>query len=228
MAGLSARFEAILQLVQPCALLADVCSDHGLVPIAAVQRGLAAHAIAADLREAPLRVARQNIAAFGVAERVTIVQGDGLVPLAGRGVDAVVMAGVSAGLMVRLCEAAPAVLAAVRQLVVQPNSDAPALRAWARVHGWHLRDERMVEVGGRFFVVCALVPGAGEDPAYAVSGWTPTALTTIGPRLIARRDPVARRWCAVQVERLAGLVGGAPGLAPELAMWHAACLGLAT
>ena len=228
MAGLSARFEAILQLVQPCALLADVCSDHGLVPIAAVQRGLAAHAIAADLREAPLRAALQNITAFGVAERVTIVQGDGLVPLAGRGVDAVVMAGVSASLMVRLCAAAPEVLADVGQLVVQPNSDAPALRAWARAHGWHLRDERMVEVGGRFFVVCALVPGVGDDPAYTLPGWPATALTTIGPRLIARRDPVARRWCAAQVARLAGLVGGARRLAPELAMWHAACHGLAT
>ena len=228
MAGLSARFEAILQLVQPCALLADVCSDHGLVPIAAVQRGLAAHAIAADLREAPLRAALQNITAFGVAERVTIVQGDGLVPLAGRGIDAVVLAGVSASLMVRLCAAAPEVLADVGQLVVQPNSDAPALRAWARAHGWHLRDERMVEVGGRFFVVCALVPGVGDDPAYTLPGWPAIALTTIGPRLIARRDPVARRWCAAQVARLAGLVGGARRLAPELAMWHAACHGLAT
>jgi tRNA (adenine22-N1)-methyltransferase len=228
MAQLSGRLEAILQLVQPCALLADVCSDHGLVPIAAVQRELAARAIAADLREAPLRLARQNIAAFGVADRVSLVQGDGLAPLAGRGVDAVVMAGVSARLMMRLCEAAPAVLAGVRQLVVQPNSDAPALRAWARVHGWHLRDERMVDVGGRFFVVCALEPGVGEDPAYALPGWPPTALTSIGPWLIARRDPVARRWCAAQHARLAGLVGAAPQLGPALAMWHAACAGLAT
>lgn len=224
MPPLSARLEAIVQLLRPCHVLADVGTDHGLVPVAAVLRGVAAHAIAADLREAPLVGARRTIERARVADRVSIVQGDGLLPLEGRAVDAVVMAGVSGQLMVRLCSTAPQVLASVEQLVLQPNSDAPVVRAWARGHGWHLRDERMVEAGGRFFIVCAFRRGAGPDPAYAVAGWTDAALAWIGPLLLARKDPVARRWCTEQRDRLRGLVReDVPALAAELATWQAAC-----
>ena len=53
MTPLSVRLEAVLQLLRPCAVLADVGTDHGLLPVAAVQRGLAERAIAADLRGGP-------------------------------------------------------------------------------------------------------------------------------------------------------------------------------
>ncbi|MDB4960536.1 MAG: tRNA ((1))-methyltransferase [Myxococcales bacterium] len=224
MSRLSSRLEAVVQLLQPCRTLADVGTDHGLVPVAAVLRTIAAHAIAADLREAPLRLARHNISRARVADRVTIVQGDGLRALEGRAVDAVTIAGVSGQLIVRLFDAAPHVLASVEQLVVQPNNDAPVVRAWARGHGWHLRDERMVEEGGRFFIVCAFAKGAGTDPAYAVDGWSTAPLESVGPLLLVRKDPIALRWCTAQRDRVHALVAdGVTSLAHELAIWQAAC-----
>lgn len=229
MRELSARLEAIVQSVRPCELLADIGTDHGLVPIAAVQRGVAERAIASDLRAAPLRVARRNIERARLEARVTIAQGDGLAGLVGRGVDAVVLAGMSGELQVRLCRETPAVLATAAQLVLQPNSDAHTVRTWARGAGWHLRDERMAEVGGRCFVVCAFAKGAGPDPAYAMAGWTEAALDRVGPLLLARKDAVARRWCLAQRDRLRDLIrDGAPALHSELAAWQAACDHLAT
>lgn len=224
MISLSARLDAILGMLAPCRLLADVCSDHGQLPVVAVARGVAASAIAADLRAAPLRGAARTIERARVGERVGVLQGDGIRALAGRPVDAVTMAGVSGQLMVRLCEEGAEVLAGVEQLVVQPNSDAADVRAWARRQGWHLREEQMVAENGRFFVICAFVHGAGPDPAYALGGWTPEDLVRLGPRLIARRDVVARRWCEGQRDRLRALVeGGAAGLGPERDRWQAAC-----
>ena len=224
MKTLSTRLDAILSLLAPCRLVADVGTDHGLLPIAAVTRGIAERAIAADLRAAPLRSAARNLAAAGVSARVTVMQGDGILAVAAYPVDAVVMAGVSGALMVRLCGAAIDVLATVGQLVVQPNSDAPLIRAWAREHGWHLTGERMVEDGGRFFVVCAFVRGTATDPAYVVPGWSEADLTVIGPLLLTRKDDVARRWYRSQRDRIHGLVrSGAPGLDAELDRWQAAC-----
>jgi tRNA A22 N-methylase len=221
---LSARLDAILTLLAPCRLLADVGTDHGLLPIAAVTRGFAERAIAADLRAAPLRSARRNIEAARVSARITVVEGDGILALAPYPVDAVVTAGVSGALMVRLCSAAPGVLARAEQLVVQPNSDAHLIRTWARERGWHLTGERMVEEGGRFFVACAFVKGMGSDPAYAVAGWGEADLAVVGPLLLAREDDVARRFFHRQRERIQLLVRrGAPALGAELALWEAAC-----
>lgn len=226
MTPLSARLEAVLGLLLPCRVLADVCSDHGLVPIAAVERSIAQHAIAADLREAPLEVARQNIASAGLQERVTRVRGDGLGPLRDHAVDAVMMAGVSGTLMLRLCDAAPEVLAGVQQLIVQPNKDTPEVRSWALDHGWHLRDENMVQIRGRFFISCAFVKASGPDPAYALpelSAFSVAALCNVGPRLLARRDAVALRWCDEQCARLQHFVDkGVRTLEDELRAWQAA------
>jgi tRNA (adenine22-N1)-methyltransferase len=224
MTTLSTRLETVLQLLEPCAVLADVGTDHGLVPVSAVHRGIAKRAIAVDLHAAPLRAARRHVERTGVADRVTLVQGDGLQPLQSRAVDAVVLAGVSGALMVRLCTVAPHVLATVAQLIVQPNQDASLVRAWALGHGWHLRDERMIEQRGRFFTVCAFAKGSGADPAYELAGWTQEELCRIGPRFLRRKDAVALRWCEKQRARLGRWVqAGIHKREPELQRWQRLC-----
>jgi tRNA (adenine22-N1)-methyltransferase len=223
MPPLSARLEAILELLLPCLLLVDVGTDHGIVPVSAVQRGITAHAIASDLRRAPLHLARQNIARAALSDRVSIVRADGLSGLSSGSVDAVVMAGMSGQLMVRLCDAAPHVLEGVSQLVAQPNSDANLVRSWALRHGFHLRDERMVRERGRFFVTCAFGREDGADPAYELPPWSESALCVVGPRLLTRKDPAALHFSEWQCERLGALVAqDVQALLPELRLWQAA------
>ena len=213
----------MLTLLGPCRVLVDVGTDHALLPIAAVERGVAARAIASDLREAPLRAARQNVLSSLARERVLLLREDGLSGLARDAVDAVSMAGMSGELMVQLCQASAHVLEGVAQLVLQPNSDAVAVRAWALRCGWHLCQERMVLENGQFFTLCAFRPGLGAaDPAYTLPGWSEAQLCLVGPLLLAHKDPIAQRFCARQCERLGALVERAPGLWPELSTWRSA------
>jgi tRNA (adenine22-N1)-methyltransferase len=221
---LSRRLEAVLGLIRPCALLVDVGTDHALLPVAAVRRGIAERAIAADLREAPLLGARAHIARMGAAPRVVTVKADGLSGMDHHGVDAVAIAGMSGHSMRRILEAAPHVLASVGQLVIQPNQDVHELRAWALHNGWHLRDEQMLEERGQFFVLCAFARGTGADPAYAVSGWTTAALCQLGPLLLTRKDALALRWFERQRARVSRWVSrDVDRLKPQLDLWDAAC-----
>lgn len=210
-------------------MLVDVGTDHGLVPIAAVERGIAQRAIAADLRKAPLRLAQQNIATAALGQRVVPLRADGLSGLASGAADAVVMAGMSGEQMVRLCNEAPQVLSGVSQLLLQPNSDACVVRAWALSHGWHLHAERMVHARGQFFTLCAFRPGAGADAAYDVPSWRPSELCLVGPLLLTRKDPTSRRFFEWQCARLGALVEQqVHALQPELAIWQAALAFAAT
>jgi tRNA A22 N-methylase len=220
---LSQRLECLLGLIHPCAVLADVGTDHALLPIAAVSRGVTQRALATDLREAPLAGARTQIERMGAADRVIVLRGDGLSCLQHRGVDCVVIAGMSGTTMLRMLEAAPQVLATVKQLILQPNQSVHELRAWALRNGWHLRDEHMLEERGQFFVVCAFTPGRGDDPAYALDGWTERALCAVGPGFLTRKDAVALRWFERQRARLARWVAQDIALRPELELWEAAC-----
>ena len=221
---LSRRLECVLELLCPCAVLADVGTDHAHLPVAAVARGLVERAIAVDLREAPLAGARAHIERSGLARQVSTVRGDGLLAVPQGGVQAAIMAGMSGDSMLRILNAAPHVLAHLEQLILQPNQNVARVRAWARGNGWHLREERMLEERGQFFVVCAFVRADGEDPAYRVPGWSDAALCCVGPWLLARRDRVALRWFERQRARVSHWVGqGIFRLQPELAVWEAAC-----
>jgi tRNA (adenine22-N1)-methyltransferase len=204
-------------------MLADVGTDHGLIPIAAVQRGIAERAVAADLRLAPLRLAQRNITAASLTERVLMLRADGLRAFARGAIDAVVMAGMSGEQMVRLCDAAPALLSGVAQLVLQPNSDAGVVRAWALERGFHLIDERMLRERGQFFVTCAFRHGSGPDPAYDLPPFRRSDLCLLGPLLLAHKDPTALRFFDWQCARLSSLVEQrAHGLERELEIWRAA------
>jgi tRNA (adenine22-N1)-methyltransferase len=223
----SARLDAILSLLLPCQKLADVGTDHGLLPVLAVRRGLAAHGIAADLRAPPLALARQNIARARLESQVTVLQGDGLRPLTGQAIDAVVMAGMSGALMVRLLQAVPEVTDTLSQLVLQPNQDIDCVRAWALERGLHLRAERMVEERGLFFSICAYRRGHGRDPLYTHDVWSVQELCLLGPLLLAQTQPATVRAWEQQRARLGKLVDqGVLSLAAEHAVWQRACMAL--
>ncbi len=215
--ALSRRLEDLLELSGACTCLADVGTDHALLPAHAVLRGVANRALAVDVREAPLIRARATLARMGLTERVTVVQGDGLEPLAGHDVDVTVLAGLRGRTFLDWCQRAPRVVTSLRRLVMQPNGDLADVRAWAHAQGLWLVDERITWERGRCFVSCAFEPGSGPDPAYVGIGLSPAQAFELGPWLVRRRAPEAGELYARQIKRLEKLVSaGRTNLQPEL------------
>jgi tRNA (adenine22-N1)-methyltransferase len=199
------RIETVLSLLRPCVALADIGTDHALLPVLAVQRGLAQRAIAVDLREGPLAAARRSIDRAALSARIQVVQADGLRALQTHRSDAVVIAGMGGALIERICSGAPEGFEHVTQLLLQPNQGAEYVRTWARASGWHVRDERMVQVQGRYYQATAFIRGAGNDPVYAQTAAPEAVALRLGPLLLQRKDPTLRSYCLWQVTRLTRL-----------------------
>lgn len=191
----------MLALLAPCQRLADIGTDHALVPLAAVERELAALAWGVDRRPAPLAAAAPQVAAHGRG-RVTLLEGDGLTPLDAVAPDALVLAGMGASTMVAVLDAGRSVLAGVAQIVAQPNTEAHALRAWARARGWRLTAETLATHRGLWFPTLRLVPGA-PDPVYNLAGFSPDELERLGPWLLRSGGPAVESWLSAQATRLA-------------------------
>lgn len=199
---LSERLAAVLDAVGECDTLVDVAADHAWLSISAVSAGRAKRALAVDLHPATQAQARTNCAIAGVADRVELVLGNGLEPVAARAFDAVAMAGIGGALAVRILVRAGDALTAAKRLVVQPNTEPEAVRAWAYESGWHLADERLVEERGRTYAVLAFERGIGADPAYEGHRVPVAELWHLGPLLVRRADPTALRHFAQQLDRL--------------------------
>lgn len=187
----SARLRTVADLVIAGAPMADVGTDHASLPAWLVVRGIVPSAIAIDVADGPIAAATA-----GTAEvpGVQVRKGDGLAPLRAGEAATVVIAGMGGALVRRIVDAG--IPAGVRRLVLQPNTEWPATRAWIGARRWRLDDERLVEDRGKHYVVLAVAPAGGEDPR-----WDEEDLE-LGPIVRHRRGAAWQRWVAARCETL--------------------------
>jgi tRNA (adenine22-N1)-methyltransferase len=203
---LSARLADVAALCPPGAVVADIGSDHGLLPLALLRSGRAPRAIAVDLHPGPVAQLRARAAG---EPRLEVRAGDGLAPLAPGEAQVIVLAGIGARLAERLLRAAPAVWAAAERVVVQVNEGPEELRAALLGLGMELVDQRFVEERGRPFFTDALRPRA-EGAAPALSG----AAALLGPWLLAAPSPGLRRWVQRESDRLDAILAALAAAPP--------------
>lgn len=179
---LNKRLAAVAAFVPPGAVVADVGTDHALLPVYLVRSGTCPRAIATELNEGPYRHAFANIFRHGLEERISLRRGDGLAPISPGEAEVIVLAGMGGRSIVRILSAAPEVLGAARRLILQPMTDAGELRSWLVSNGWRLVDEDLVEEEGHFYPVIVAEHGKGDvgDPF----------LLEVGPRLLEKRHPL--------------------------------------
>ena len=93
MLRLCPRLAAIAELVPAGLALADIGTDHALLPSALVLAGRVPRALACDRAHGPLACARLTVARHGLGERVHLRLGEGLAAVRPGEVATVVIAG---------------------------------------------------------------------------------------------------------------------------------------
>lgn len=150
---ISERLKALASYVRQGSRVADIGTDHGLLPIYLVQQHIAPTAVASDLREGPAAVAQKNIQKAGFSDRIDVRVGDGLAPISPKEADDIVIAGMGGETIVEILEAAPWVMDTRCRLILQPMSHAEILREWLYVRGFSTVTERLLEDVGRKYIV---------------------------------------------------------------------------
>lgn len=205
MTTLGPRLAALADRVLPGVAMADVGTDHAGLPVALLAEGRVSRAVGIDRRAGPLKRARITAADAGLVDdpRLSLRQGDGLAPLAPGEAATVVIAGMGGLRILGILGRAPQVLATVQRLVLQPNTEAPALREGLVAMGWGLVDEDLCEEGGRDFLTLVAEPAAGS-----VAPLSP-AERLLGPILLDRRPPRFLAWLQREEARLAAALDAA-------------------
>jgi tRNA (adenine22-N1)-methyltransferase len=214
---LSPRLRAVAEMVPHGVRVADVGTDHALLIAWLVAHGRVGAGIGTDVNAGPLAQARRTLAATGVSG-VELREGNGLEPLRAGEVDVAVLAGMGGARIVRLLDACPAVVDALRGLVLQPNTDWVLVRRWVAARGLWLAGEAMAEDRGKFYVVLDVRPRPREgDPSEDTAGWSEDELE-LGPRLLVERPPAFVAWLRHELqrtERASARVAARGGPGPE-------------
>lgn len=155
------RLAAIAKLVPAGARLADVGTDHGLLPILLLKEGRIASALATDIRQGPLDRAIANAALHGV-DKITFRLCNGLESVTPEEADTVVIAGMGGENIAGILAGAPWCRAGVR-LILQPMSRPEAVRRALPALGLHIRSETLTEDAGRLYSIILAEGGPADE-----------------------------------------------------------------
>lgn len=154
------RLAAIAALVPDGARLADVGTDHALLPIHLLLDGKIQSAIATDIRPGPLSRAKENAYAAGVSN-LTCVLCDGLTGVAPGSANTVVIAGMGGENIAGILRAAPWACQKAF-LILQPMSRPEELRAALPSLGLAICAERLARDAGRLYSILAVRAGTPD------------------------------------------------------------------
>jgi len=178
---LSRRLQAAADLVRKDTYLADVGTDHAYVPIALCQSGHVRCAVATDIHEGPVRIARQNVSAHGLCHRISVLHTDGLHGTEALGVRDVLICGMGGDLIMRILDEAPFTKSPEVRLILQPMTHADRLRRYLTAKGFRLVDEVLVEEDRIYTVLCAVYDGQARTLSDAEA--------ILGPRNLQKKTP---------------------------------------
>ena len=177
--SLDARLSLACDLYDPCALGADIGTDHAHLPAALLQRGRCQRMILTDISPDALENARQTMIRYRLMDRVSLRLGSGLEPLSepcgmisvmgmgGRTIHDILLHG-----QTYLNGAS---------LLLSAHTDLPLIRQALMTIGYYMDREEPCFCAGRFYLVLRARPGLAE--------WTPRELRLGGP-LFSSSSPV--------------------------------------
>ena len=179
--ALQPRLHLLARLVPEGCRLTDVGTDHGYLPVALLQQGRIAAAIASDIGAEPLEHARRTAMQYGV-DGMDFRLCAGLSGVAPEETDVIVIAGMGGETIISVLQDAPWTADGRHRLLLQPMTKAAALRRWLADNGYTFTDEHLVEDKGRIYPILCVEGGVfrplteaealcgvllADDPLYA-------------------------------------------------------------
>ncbi len=176
---LNPRLQQVGQLVRKGSRLADIGTDHALLPVALVQNGTCVSAIASDIRKGPVAAATRTVTEAALTDRVSIRLGDGLSTVSAGEVDDIVIAGMGGETIAAILQAAAWTKHERYRFILQPMTRAEKLRRYLWENGFDILTETSVCDGRRCYTVLSVAfCGVTKAPEEALC-------------LVGRLDPAA-------------------------------------
>lgn len=140
---LSKRLEAISEMVSLSNVVADIGSDHALLPIALVLNGKVTRAYASEVNEGPYEMSVKNIEKYNLQNYIIPVLSDGISELQAD-VNCITICGMGGNLISDILDSNKDKLSRVNEIIIQPNNNEETARIWLVNNGYDIDNEIIV------------------------------------------------------------------------------------
>lgn len=157
MVKLSKRLQMIADRVPLGSKVADIGSDHALLPTYLAQQGIILFAVAGEVNPGPFEAATRQVLESGLSKKISVRSGDGLAVIEAGEVNVITIAGMGGSLMASILEAGKHKLQGVTHLILQPNVGEDHVRRWLLEQGWKLESETILEEDGKIYEILTVI-----------------------------------------------------------------------
>ena len=200
---LSARLQALANMVSSGNIVCDIGCDHGWVSIYLIQQGIASKVLAMDVRTGPLERAREHIAQYDLEAYIETRLSDGLQKMQVGEATAMVCAGMGGPLMMKILTEGREMAKAMKELILQPQSELAMFRRFLREEGYRIVAEDMVLEDGKFYPMMKVVP---TEKSLLEDEKKQEIYDTYGELLLKQKHPVLEEFLVKGKEHVQGLM----------------------
>lgn len=194
MIHLSDRLSLIAECISPDESVADIGTDHGLLPIFLWQRDHGKTLILTDINEGPLIIAEANIELFAPNMERSLRRGDGLTVVEPHEVDVIVIAGIGGLLMRKILSSDLEKTRSIKKYILQPRNAQEQVRKWLFENSFFITEEYLVREGN---FLCEIIVARPETRSTG-TGFSKQDLKQkeeelefeISPLLFQKKDPL--------------------------------------
>lgn len=169
--------------------VADIGTDHAYIPIYLTEHKKVKKAFAMDVNEGPLIRAEEHVREAGLKEQIKMRRSNGLEKLSPGEVEAVIIAGMGGGLVMRILTEGQAVAETLQECILQPQSEIAKVREFLLQNGYQIVQEEMVLDEGKYYPMMRVVPSKESER----EKWDETQLR-YGKLLLEMRHPILEQY----------------------------------
>lgn len=179
------RLAKIAELVPSGKVVADIGTDHALLPLYLLEQGISDSVIAVEVGDKPFARAQKNLEGHPLGTRVDLRLGEGLQALQPQdGVEVAVIAGLGSGTIREILQQKPPNLDKLDTFILQPMTRPDDLRAWLPGKGFAIAHEALAKDDGRLYEIFLAVCQDGSV----------TKNLPFGEKLLENEDPLLKEY----------------------------------
>lgn len=140
--NLDSRLSCVAGFVRNGSRVADIGTDHAYIPVYLLLNGVSPSAVAADLREMPLKNAKKTIEQFSLSDSIDAVISNGLDSIEKDSCEDIVIAGMGGILITEILSRTEWIFDAKYRFILQPMSHHEDVRSFLFENGFEIKGEK--------------------------------------------------------------------------------------
>ncbi len=164
MIKLSKRLKMVADMVRHGCVVADIGTDHAYLPVYLIHNGICPRAVAADLREMPLKNAEETVKENMLSDKITLILSDGLDSIPAGIANEITLAGMGGDLISDILSRAEWIKNKHIRIIAQPQTHSEKVRKFFIDNGFRIIEEdACIDDNRNYICICAEYTGEKAD-----------------------------------------------------------------